>query len=129
MNLLLRSDADIYVLATTSFIKNKTIQSALDKMLMKIMIQFWLKISDVAWYRRTNVMIVFQNSDMEQSILTSGFSLCLKEVFTEHRRRIGFNHIQEVDSVEAVDIDTKEDYEFALLISENMKIGSKSCLD
>ena len=37
-----------------------------------------------------------------------------KEIFTKHRRRIGFNpFIQEVDDIEAVDIDEMKDYKFA----------------
>ena len=37
--------------------------------------------------------------------------------FLEHGRRIGFNpYFQELDDIEAIDIDTKEDYEFAMKI-------------
>ena len=48
---------------------------------------------------------------------TSGFFIFEKEIFTKHRRRIGFKpYIQVVDSMEAIDIDTKEDYDFACKI-------------
>ncbi|MGI6226642.1 MAG: cytidylyltransferase domain-containing protein [Peptococcales bacterium] len=126
-------DADIYVLAhtTSPFIKNKTIQSALDKMLNEDYDSAFSaqKFQTFAWYRGEPINYdlndVPRTQDMEPIYIeTSGFFMFRKEIFTEHRRRIGFNpYIQEVDSVEAVDIDTKEDYEFALLISENMKIG------
>ena len=55
---------------------------------------------------------------------TSAFFMFEKEIFTEHRRRIGFNpYIQVVDSVEAVDIDTKEDYQFAKLMEDKINQG------
>ena len=66
-----------------------------------------------------------RTQDMEPIYVeTSGFFMFRKEIFTEYRRRVGFKpYIQEVNSIEAVDIDTKEDYDFALLISQNMNKG------
>lgn len=50
---------------------------------------------------------------------TSGFFCFTRKLWVEHHRRIGFNpYIREVDAREAVDIDTKEDYEFARLLCE-----------
>ena len=47
-------------------------------------------------------------------IETSAFFIFKKEIFTVHNRRIGFNpYIQEVSGIEAIDIDEKEDYDFA----------------
>ena len=40
-----------------------------------------------------------------------------KEIFTVHRRRIGFNpYIQEVNGIEALDIDEKKDYDLACML-------------
>lgn len=45
-----------------------------------------------------------------------------KEIFTEHNRRIGFHpYIQEVSGIEAVDIDTKQDYDFAVEMSKQLE--------
>ena len=128
-------DADIYILAhtTSPFLKSDTIESALEKMLNEDYDSAFSaqKIQTFAWYKdkpiNYNLNDVPRTQDMEPIYVeTSGFFMFNKEVFTEHHRRIGFKpYIQEVDSIEAVDIDTKEDYEFALLISKNLKKENK----
>lgn len=121
-------DADIYILAhtTSPFIKSKTIESALKQMLKCGYDSAFSaeKIQTFAWYEgkpiNYNLNDVPRTQDIEPIFVeTSGFFMFEKEVFTKHGRRIGFNpYIQEVDSLEAVDIDTKEDYEFALRLIE-----------
>ena len=56
-----------------------------------------------------------RTQDMEPVYIeTSGFFAFKRELWTTHQRRIGFRpYLQLVDQVEAIDIDTKEDYEFA----------------
>lgn len=132
-------DADIYILAhtTSPFIRTETLESALYKMIYEKYDSAFSaqKVQTFAWYKGKPINYdlndVPRTQDMEPIYVeTSGFFMFEKEVFTEHRRRIGFDpFIQELDSVEAVDIDTKEDYEFALLISQNIKNESKLCLD
>ena len=126
-------NADIYILAhtTSPFIKPETVESALDKIIdghydsafsaQKIQIFAWYKGKPINY----DLNDVPRTQDMEPIFVeTSGFFMFRKEIFTENRRRIGFKpYIQEVGSIEAVDIDTKEDYEFALLISQNMNKG------
>lgn len=122
-------DADIYVLAhtTSPFIKSLTIENALNKMLSDGYDSAFSaqRIQTFAWYKgkpiNYNLNDVPRTQDMEPIYVeTSAFFMFERDVFTKHRRRIGFNpYIQEVDSVEAVDIDTKEDYEFALKLIEN----------
>ncbi|MFS1511132.1 cytidylyltransferase domain-containing protein [Chengkuizengella sp. SCS-71B] len=122
-------DADIYILAhtTSPFIKSDTITRALLTMLDKGKDSAFSaqKIQTFAWYKGEPINYdlndVPRTQDMEPLYVeTSAFFMFEKEVFTKHRRRIGFNpHIQEVDSIEAIDIDTKEDYEFALRLIEN----------
>jgi CMP-N-acetylneuraminic acid synthetase len=126
-------DADVYILAhtTSPFIKPKTFESALNKMINEDFDSAFSaqRIQTFAWYKGKAINYdlndVPRTQDMEPIYVeTSGFFMFEKEIFTEHRRRIGFKpYIQEVDNIEAVDIDTKEDYDFALLISENMKKG------
>lgn len=132
-------DADIYVLAhtTSPFLKSITIETALEKMLLGDYDSAFSaqRIQTFAWYRDQPINYdlndVPRTQDMEPIYVeTSGFFMFNKDVFTKHRRRIGFKpFIQEVDSIEAVDIDNKEDYDFALLISENIKKENKLCLD
>lgn len=126
-------DADIYILAhtTSPFIKSSTIESALFKMLDDNHDSAFSaqRIQTFAWYKGIPINYdlndVPRTQDMEPiHIETSGFFMFEKEIFKTHGRRIGFNpFIQEVNSIEAIDIDTKEDYEFALLISESLKKG------
>jgi CMP-N-acetylneuraminic acid synthetase len=126
-------NADIYILAhtTSPFIKRETVESAINKMIDGDYDSAFSaqRIQTFAWYNgkpiNYNLNDVPRTQDMEPIYLeTSGFFMFKKEIFTENRRRIGFKpYIQEVNSVEAVDIDTKEDYEFALLISQNMNKG------
>jgi CMP-N-acetylneuraminic acid synthetase len=121
-------NADIYILAhtTSPFIKPETVESALDKMIDGDYDSAFSaqRIQTFAWYNGKPINYdlndVPRTQDMDPIFVeTSAFFMFEKEIFTEHRRRIGFNpYIQEVDSVEAVDIDTKEDYEFALRLIE-----------
>lgn len=126
-------NADIYILAhtTSPFIRPETVELALYKMTDGAYDSAFSaqRIQTFAWYNGKPINYdlndVPRTQDMEPIYVeTSGFFMFEKEIFTEHRRRIGFKpYIQEVDNIEAVDIDNKEDYDFALLISENMKRG------
>lgn len=123
-------DADIYILAhtTSPFIKSETISSALNMVLNQdydsaLSVQ---KIQTFSWYQGSPINYsmddIPRTQDLEPLYVeTSGFFIFEKEVFTKHQRRIGFTpYLQEVGSIEAVDIDTKEDYEFALrIVGEN----------
>lgn len=123
-------DADIYILAhtTSPFIKNETISNALNNMLNEGYDSAFSahRIQTFAWYKgipiNYDINDVPRTQDMEPIYVeTSAFFMFEKGIFTKHNRRIGFNpYIQEVDSVESVDIDTKEDYDFALRLSEGI---------
>lgn len=116
-------EADIYVLAhtTSPFIKYTTIENALSKVLEEGYDSAFSaqKIQTFAWYQERpinyDINDVPRTQDIESIYVeTSAFYIFEKEIFTKYRRRIGFKpYIQEVDSIEAVDIDTKEDYDFA----------------
>lgn len=119
-------DADIYILAhtTSPFLKASTIENALDHVLEGEYDSAFSaqKIQTFAWYDgkpiNYDINDVPRTQDMNPIYVeTSGFFIFEKEIFTKHRRRIGFKpYIQVVDSMEAIDIDTKEDYDFACKI-------------
>ena len=119
-------DADIYILAhtTSPFLKASTIENALDHVLEGEYDSAFSaqKIQTFAWYDgkpiNYDINDVPRTQDMNPIYVeTSGFFIFEKEIFIKHRRRIGFKpYIQVVDSMEAIDIDTKEDYDFACKI-------------
>lgn len=133
-------DADIYILAhtTSPFIEQQTIENSLNKILKDDYDSAFTaqKIQTFAWHKgetiNYNINDVPRTQDIEPIYIeTSGFFMFKKEVFTNHRRRIGFApFIQEVNNIEAIDIDTKEDYEYAKRIIENrIEEGDyKTCL-
>lgn len=119
-------DADIYVLAhaTSPFIKIETINNALNEILVNGHDSAFSaqRIQTFAWYKdkpiNYDINDVPRTQDIEPIFVeTSAFFMFKKEIFTKHHRRIGFNpYIQEVNDVQAIDIDTREDYDFALKV-------------
>lgn len=124
-------DADVYVLAhtTSPFIKTESIEMALCHILNGENDSAFSaeRIQTFAWYRGKTInydlMDVPRTQDIEPIwVETSGFFMFKKEVFTVHRRRIGFHpYIQEVSGLEAIDIDEKKDYDIALKLWEMEK--------
>lgn len=120
-------DADIYILAhtTSPFMKPESIQHALQKILdaghdSAFSAQ---KIQTFAWYNNKPINYklddVPRTQDMEPIFVeTSGFYMFEKDLFLKEGRRIGHNpYIQEVNGIESIDIDTKEDYDFAVSLT------------
>ena len=105
-------DADIYILAhtTSPFIRSESIENALQKVMNEGY--------DSAFSAEKKH--VPRTQDMEPVwVETSAFFIFKKEIFTEHGRRIGFRpYIQEVSGIETVDIDTKDDYDFAVSLAQ-----------
>jgi len=125
-------DSDIYILAhtTSPFLTHFSIANALNQVLSGIYdsalsVQ---KRQTFAWYKGKTLNYecddIPRTQDIEPVLVeTSGFYIFQKEHFLSHRRRVGFNpYFQELDDIEAIDIDTKEDYEFALNI---MKVNNQ----
>lgn len=117
-------DSDIYILAhtTSPFLKHSSIENALNNVLEKeydsaLSVQ---KVQTFSWYKglpiNYSLTDIPRTQDIEPIFVeTSGFFIFEKSVFTEYGRRVGFKpYLQLVNHVEAIDIDTKEDYEFAL---------------
>lgn len=104
------------------FVLSRTVENALDKVLDGSHDSAFSaqRIQTFAWFKGAPVNYdlndVPRTQDMEPIFVeTSGFFIFKKEIFTEHHRRIGFKpYIQEIDGTEAIDIDEKKDYEFAL---------------
>lgn len=121
-------DADIYILAhtTSPFTKVSSVKEGLNRVLNSGNDSAFSakKIQTFAWYQ--NKPINYDISDVPRTqdiepiyVETSAFFIFKKEIFTKFHRRIGFHpYLVEVDDVEAIDIDTKSDYEFAKLIGE-----------
>lgn len=132
-------DADVYVLAhtTSPFIKTESIREALKHILDGENDSAFTaeRIQTFAWYKDKTVNYDLNDIPRTQDldpvwVETSGFYMFKREVFTEHRRRIGFRpYIKEVAGIEAIDIDEKKDYDLAIKLSEeriNEKIDADS---
>lgn len=123
-------DADVYIaMCTTSpFTKKETLENALNKVLYEGYDSAFSakKIQTFAWYQGKPINYDLNNvprtQDMEPIFVeTSAFFIFKKEVWTKFGRRIGFNaFIQEVDEIEAVDIDTMDDLKFAQILADNV---------
>ena len=119
-------DADVYILAhaTSPFIKSETIHNALSNVLYNGNDSAFSaqRIQTFSWFKGKPLNYEFEDvprtQDIEPVLVeTSAFYIFKKEVFKEHKRRIGFTpYIQEVDDVEAIDIDEKKDYDLACKI-------------
>ena len=129
-------DADIYVLAhvTSPFIKKESIQNALDKVLSgeydsALSVK---KVQTFTWYKGKTLNYDLEDIPRTQDIEpiyyeTSAFFIFRKEVFTKMgKRRIGDKpYFQEIDDIEAVDIDYLEDFKFAQAIIKSRNCNEK----
>lgn len=114
--------ADVYILAhaTSPFLKTKSIDNAVEKVLSGNYDSAFSaqKIKTFAWYggRPVNYKLehIPRTQDIEPVIVeTSGFYV-FNRVTVENGRRIGKKPwIEFVSKIEAIDIDEKEDYEMA----------------
>lgn len=119
-------DADIYILAhaTSPFIKTESIENALNKVMDGEFDSAFSaeKKQTFCWYQGCPINYeltdVPRTQDMEPVwVETSAFYIFRKEIFTKYGRRIGFRpYIQETVGMETIDIDTKADYDMALLM-------------
>lgn len=120
-------DADIYVAACTTspFTKISTVSLGVSKILSgDFDSAFTVKRAQTfTWYKGNPLnydpVEVPRTQDIEPVFIeTSAFFAFRKEVWTKHGRRIGFSPFMcEVDEIEAVDIDTPEDFAYADTLS------------
>ncbi len=120
-------DADIYILThvTQPFTKAESIK----KGLLKVMYDGYdsafscMKLQDYCWYKgkplNYNVKDIVTTQNLEPVYMETGaFFIFKKDVFTKLNQRIGNNPYRcETSQIEAVDIDTYEDFQFAEAIA------------
>ncbi|RHB38843.1 acylneuraminate cytidylyltransferase family protein [Enterocloster aldenensis] len=121
-------DADIYVLThiTQPFTKGKSIRMALDKVIQEGYDSAFscVKKQDYCWfngktlnYDRKDIVVTQELKPVY--IETGAFFIFRKEVFTKMHQRIGRNpYLYEVDNFEAIDVDTRKDFEFAEAVAQ-----------
>lgn len=116
-------DADVYILAhtTSPFIKQKTIENALDKIVNGGYDSAFSaeKIQTFAWYDGKPLNYDLREIPRTQTIEpvyveTSAFFMFKRDVWKIHKQRIGFKpYMAIVDKIEGVDIDWPEDFDMA----------------
>lgn len=124
-------DADVYVagLTTAPFIKSASIEKGVKAVCENGYDSAFAakRIQTFSWYKgqplNYDPALIPRTQDLEPVFYeTSGFFVFTRDLWLEHKRRIGFNpFIVEVDNIEAVDIDTKEDFDFAKLILKSVQ--------
>lgn len=116
-------DADVYVLThvTQPFTKASSIENALKKVLYEGYDSAFSArvLKDYCWFQgkplNYNMQDIVVTQDLEPVYMETGaFFIFKKEVFKKYHQRIGKTpYLYEVDAYEAIDIDEKEDFEFA----------------
>ena len=116
-------DADIYVLThtTSPFIKKESFEQAIAIMLDSEYDSVFSarKLQGYCWYRGEPVNYdpddIIQTQHLEPLYLeTGGFFIFRREVYAKHKRRIGNTpYIYITDEFESIEIDTKEEFDFA----------------
>lgn len=116
-------DADIYILAhtTSPFMKQETIENALDKIVNDGYDSAFSceKIQTFTWYDGKPLNYDLKEIPRTQTIEpiyveTSAFFMFKRDIWKVHKQRIGFKpYMAQVDKIEGVDIDWPEDFDFA----------------
>ena len=116
-------DADVYVLThvTQPFTKASSIENALKKVLYEGYDSAFSArvLKDYCWFQgkplNYNMQDIVVTQDLEPVYMETGaFFIFKKEVFKKYHQRIGkTQYLYEEDAYEAIDIDEKEDFEFA----------------
>ena len=120
-------DADIYVLThvTQPFTKTESLEKAIEKVASGEYDSAFsaVEIKDYCWYQgkplNYNMKDIVTTQNLEPIYMETGaFFIFTKEMYKRLHQRIGerpYMHI--VDSFEAVDVDTKEDFELAQAVA------------
>jgi len=120
--------ADIYVLThvTQPFTKSSSIAEALDKVMGgEYDSAFSARvIHDYCWYKgkpfNYDMKDIVTTQNLEPIYMETGaFYIFTREVFEKYRQRIGIKpYMKVINQIEAVDVDTADDYEFAKAVAE-----------
>lgn len=120
-------DADIYVFANTTspFLKADSVSNAIRHVMdggydSAVTVR---EFKTFALYR--GKPLNYNSNDIPKTqeiepvyVETSGAYIFKKEIFTKHHRRLGFHpYMQIVDEIEGVDIDTREDFDYAQILA------------
>jgi CMP-N-acetylneuraminic acid synthetase len=115
--------SDVYILShtTSPFMRTSTIENALNKVLTEGYDSAFSaeKIQTFAWYQKEPLNYNLKEIPRTQTIEpiyieTSGFYIFMHDIWKIHHQRIGLNpYIAIVNSIEGIDIDNPEDFEFA----------------
>jgi CMP-N-acetylneuraminic acid synthetase len=124
-------DADIYILAhtTSPFLLKESIETSLSKIITSGYDSALsvLEHKTFAWYGGATLNYSLSDIPRTQDIdpvmiETSGFYMFKKEVWIDYRQRIGKNPwFQSVNLFEAIDIDEKQDFDFALFVNKYLE--------
>lgn len=124
--------ADIYVLThvTQPFTKADSMEEALQKVISgEYDSAFSVReIQDYCWYQgkpfNYDMQDIVTTQNLEPIYMETGaFYIFTREVFEKYHQRIGKKpYMKVIDQIEAVDIDTMQDYEFAKAVAAFMGI-------
>jgi len=116
-------DADIYVagLTTAPFVRPETYENAIAKVISGEYDSAFAarREQSFAWYQgkplNYDPALIARTQDLDPVFVeTSGFFVFTRELWKEHKRRVGFSpYLCEVDQMEGIDIDTQEDFVMA----------------
>lgn len=119
--------ADIYVLThvTQPFTKPESMEEALKKVISGEYDSAFSarEIQDYCWYQgkpfNYDMQDIVTTQNLEPIYMETGaFYIFTREVFEKYHQRIGKKpYIKVIDQIEAVDIDTAQDYEFAKAVA------------
>ncbi|MCI8763294.1 MAG: acylneuraminate cytidylyltransferase family protein [Lachnospiraceae bacterium] len=128
-------DADIYVLThvTQPFTRPDSIKAALNKVMYEGYDSAFscIAMQDYCWYKGQPVNYDMQDIVITQNlepvyVETGAFFVFRKEVFTKYHQRIGKKpYMCVTNQMEATDIDTKEDFDFAGIVAQYLKMNGK----
>ena len=123
--------ADIYVLThvTQPFTRAESIQEALEKVISGEYDSAFsaIQIQDYCWYQgkplNYNMKDIVTTQNLEPVYMETGaFFIFTREVFEKYHQRIGMKpYMKIIDQMEAIDVDTIEDYRMAQMVVEYMK--------
>lgn len=123
--------ADVYVLThvTQPFTRPDSIREALEKVVSGEYDSAFsaLEIKDYCWYKgrplNYNMKDIVTTQNLEPIYMETGaFFIFTREVFEKHHQRIGIRpYMKVIDQMEAIDIDTMEDYQMAQVVAEYLK--------
>ncbi len=124
-------DADIYVLThvTQPFTKAESIREGLLKVMNGEYDSAFsaIEIQDYCWYKNKplnyNMQDIVTTQSLEPVYMETGsFYIFTKEVFQKYHQRIGERpYMKVISQLEAIDVDTAEDYKMAQVVADYME--------